>query len=427
MRWTFPDGPFRLTRARVPVAVLDAPTPANAEGFAEIDLWLDGPRLSLTGPAEGPTVDLAGAIVLPAFVDCHTHLDKGHIWPRKPNPDGTFMAALSAVGEDREANWSAEDVAARMSFALHSAYAHGTAAIRTHLDSMGKQVAISWGVFREMRAEWAGRITLQAAALTPVDMVGTPDFEAVAEETARSGGILGTVTYPVPDIDAKLDLFFATAERLGLHADFHVDETADPDSRTLDAIARAVLRTGYRGSVLCGHCCSLANQPDEVALATLDRVAQAGLNVVSLPMCNMYLQDRHAHRTPRWRGITLVHEMAARGTRVSFASDNTRDPFYAYGDLDMLEVLREATRIAHLDHPFGAWPAAFARTPAVALGIEGGVIGEGAPADLVIFPARRWTELLSRPHTDRQVIRAGRPIDARPLDYAVLDPLMEPK
>jgi cytosine deaminase len=188
-----------------------------------------------------------------------------------------------------------------------------------------------------------------------------------------------------------------------------------------------VLRTGYQGGVLCGHCCSLANQPDEVALATLDRVAQAGLNVVSLPMCNLYLQDRHAARTPRWRGITLVHEMAARGTRVSFASDNTRDPFYAYGDLDMLEVVREATRIAHLDHPFGAWPAAFSRTPAAVLGVAGGVIGQGAPADLVIVPARRWTELLSRPHADRQVIRAGRPISARPLDYAVLDPLMEPK
>jgi hypothetical protein len=42
--------------------------------------------------------------------------------------------------------------------------------------------------------------------------------------------------------------------------------------------------------------------------------------------------------------------MRARGIRVSFASDNTRDPFYAYGDMDMLEVMREATRIGHLDH-----------------------------------------------------------------------------
>jgi cytosine deaminase len=38
------------------------------------------------------------------------------------------------------------------------------------------------------------------------------------------------------------------------------------------------------------------------------------------------------------------------------ASDNTRDPFYAYGDLDMLEVYRNGTRIVHFDHPVADWP-----------------------------------------------------------------------
>ncbi|MFX4381294.1 amidohydrolase family protein, partial [Acinetobacter baumannii] len=90
----------------------------------------------------------------------------------------------------------------------------------------------------------------------------------------------------------------------------------------------------------------------------------AGLAVVSLPMCNMYLQDRTAGRTPRWRGITLLHEMKARGISVSVSSDNTRDPFYAYGDLDGLEVFREAVRIAHLDHPFDDWPRIVTSTPA---------------------------------------------------------------
>jgi cytosine/creatinine deaminase len=53
---------------------------------------------------------MAGAMVFPCFVDMHTHLDKGHIWGRAPNPDGTFMGALTTVGADREANWSAGDV-----------------------------------------------------------------------------------------------------------------------------------------------------------------------------------------------------------------------------------------------------------------------------------------------------------------------------
>jgi cytosine deaminase len=230
----------------------------------------------------------------------------------------------------------------------------------------------------------------------------------------------------LPDVAERLDLFFRTAQEHGLAVDFHADETLDPESRTLRAIAEAALRAGFEGRALCGHCCALANQPQAEADRTMDLAARAGLDIVSLPMCNMYLQDRQAGRTPRWRGVTLVHEMAARGMRVCFASDNTRDPFYAYGDLDMLEVMREATRTSHLDHPFGDWPAAFAKSPAQAMGIEGGVIRDGAAADLVIFPARRWGELLSRPHPDRLVLRDGRALDARPPDYSELDPLFIP-
>ena len=66
-------------------------------------------------------------------------------------------------------------------------------------------------------------------------------------------------------------------------------------------------------------------------------------------------------RTPRWRGVTLLHEMKARGIPVAVASDNTRDPFYAYGDLDMLEVFREAMRILHLDHPVAGLAAVASR------------------------------------------------------------------
>ncbi len=425
MRWTIPEQPFRLTGAKVPAALADAPGAPDAQGFLALDLWVAEGRLALAGPAEAPAVALAGAIALPAFVDCHTHLDKGHIWPRRPNPDGSFLGALTNVAADREAHWSAEDVRRRMDFSLRCAWAHGTGAIRTHLDSIGPQAAISWGVFRETREDWRGRIALQAACLVGIEEVGPGHYEWLAGEVARSGGVLGAVAYPVPDLDERLDLVFRLAEKHGLAVDFHADETQDPDSRCLRAIAEAKLRAGFEGPVLVGHCCSLARQPEGEARATIARVAEAGLDVVSLPMCNLYLQDRAGGRTPRARGITLVHELAAAGVRVAFASDNTRDPFYAYGDMDMLEVLREAVRIGHLDHPFGDWPAAIGRRAAAMTGLPGGIIADGAPADLTLFPARGWTELLSRPHSDRQVLRGGRPSAARPPDFAELDDLME--
>lgn len=415
-----PEAPrLRLENVTVPACLLGRPGDLVREA-----LTLEGGRI-----AEGPapvTLDMKGAMVFPAFVDMHTHLDKGHIWPRSPNPDGSFAGALATVEADRSARWTAGDVRARMDFALRCAYAHGTRAIRTHLDSRPPQDAISFGVFRELREDWRGRIELQAVCLETIDQVD-PDgpFRVTADIVAAAGGVLGAVTFPVPDLRERLHAFFRLAAERGLAADFHADETGDPSVATLRVIAETVLETGFDAPVVVGHCCSLAVQPEAEALATLDLVAKAGLHIVSLPMCNLYLQDRGGGgRTPRWRGVTLVHEMAERGIPVSFASDNTRDPFYAYGDLDMLEVMREATRIAHLDHSRSDWALSFLHRPAAACGFAAPSLAPGAPADLVICRARSWTELFARPQADRIVLRAGRPIDRRLPDYAELDPLM---
>ena len=224
-----------------------------------------------------------------------------------------------------------------------------------------------------------------------------------------------------------------TGKRAWRGQQFHLSKTGhDPASQTSPSAASATAVA--KGGVSCrraeprrGHCCSLALQPAAEANETLARVADAGIAVVSLPMCNMYLQDRHAGRTPRWRGVTLLHEMRDRGIPVAVASDNTRDPFYAYGDLDMLEVFREAVRTLHFDHPFGDWPSTVASSPAAILGRpDRGVIAAGTPADLVLFRARTFTELLSRPQADRTVLRSGTAIDRTLPDYRELDALMRP-
>ncbi len=415
---TLPDGPITLTNVTIPGCCL-----GRAEPLVRTDLSIAGGQIA---DAPQTPVDMAGAMVLPAFVDMHTHLDKGHIWPRSPNPDGTFMGALETVRADHAA-WTPEDLRPRMEFSLTCAYAHGTRAIRTHLDSMNGQFKRSWPLFAELRGDWAGRIDLQAVCLISCEGFSRDgEFLQIADAVAEYGGVLGMVTYPVPDLRDRLLGFFEMAADRGLAADFHTDETMDASVETLRLIAETVIETGFDAPVTVGHCCSLSAQGEARALDTLDLVARAGLSVVSLPMCNLYLQDRQAGRTPRGRGITLVHEMKARGIPVSFASDNTRDPFYAYGDMDMLEVMRQATRIGHLDHSDADWPLAFAATPAAACGFAAPALSPGAPADLVIFNAREWTELFARPQSDRIVLRAGRAIDTTLPDYADLDHLMEP-
>ena len=433
---TVPGGnAYRLRNATVPAVLLTELPPGgqvSPDGLVRVDLAIHDGRIAAVVAAGAlgisGDIDLQDGQAWPCPIDVHTHLDKGHTWERAPNPDGTFDGAIRTVTADRAAHWSAEDVGRRMDFGLRCSFTHGTRAVRTHLDSMGPQAAITWPVFEKLRTEWAGRVELQAVSLVPLHVFGTPEGEALADRVAAAGGILGAVGYMSPAIDALLDRMLDLASERGLDVDLHGDESGDVGARALPHLARAVLRRRFRGRVVCGHCCSLAVQPPAVVAETLDLVAEAGITIISLPMCNLYLQDRVPGRTPRWRGVTLLHELAARGVRVAVASDNCRDAFHGFGDHDMLEVFREATRICHLDRPYGEWPRVVTTTPADLMGLGGaGRIGPGLPADLVLFEGRTWSELLSRPQANRVVLRRGAAIERALPDYRELDDLLQEK
>ncbi len=429
---------FWLRDARAPTCLLDTPPgPVDREGLVRLDLRVEDGRIAAlaplgTAPADAPSLE--GGQLWPGFVDAHTHLDKGQIWQRAPNPDGDFAGAVSSVTADAGAHWGEAEMEARADFALRAAHAHGTTAIRTHLDSDLPLARMSWPLFTRLREAWAGRITLQLSSIAPLERFQGAEGEAIADIVAASGGVLGMVTRlsgdfaaPLPaEFQPMLDHFLALAEARGLDLDLHVDESGETGARALREIAATALRRRFKGRIQVAHCCALTLQPEAHQRETIALMAEAGMRIVVLPMCNMYLQDRVPARTPRWRGVTLVQEMRAGGIPVSLASDNTRDGFHAYGDLDMLEVYREATRILHLDHPFADWPRAVTAEPAAAMGVGAGLLRVGAPADLVLFSARHMTELLSRPQSDRLVLRRGRVSDAALPDWRELDAWVTP-
>jgi len=429
---------YWLANTRVPACLLGdgatVPMPIDSEGVVGADLLIDDGKLARIEPPGGERndgiarVDIGGRQVWPTLIDIHTHLDKGHTVERSPNVDGTFLNARLAAAADRP-HWTAPDLRRRMDFGLRCAYAHGVSALRTHIDTYHDTAERSWQVLREMRDEWSGRIDLQAVALCPIDLLDDEFGDRVAAIVAKSGGLLGGVTRasignhgaPLGNIDALLDRVFSLAARHELNVDLHVDETHDPAAATLPFVARAAMRHGYEGRVVCGHCCSLAMQSESEVDRTLDLLAEAAIAVVTLPTVNMYLQDRKESRTPRWRGVTVVHEMVRRGIRVAAAGDNCRDSFHAYGDHDALDTFRQAVRILHLDHPMRSAPALVGTTAASIGNFSGhGRLVVGAPARFIVFNARTINEIISRPHSDRVIINRGERVRATLPDYCEL-------
>jgi cytosine/creatinine deaminase len=434
IRSTWPEGAFVLGDVTVASSLLlDRALTAPGADTARVDIGVSNGMIDFVATAGAgrfagrPIVALDGDMVWPCYVEAHTHLDSSQIWSRTPNPDGSFAGAAGAMIADRTTHWTGADMRRRMDFSLRCAFAHGTGLMRTHLASQNDQIDQRWAIFRELREEWKGRIDLQAVPLISTEALRDPDLlESVAGLVSRSGGVLGAFAPMTPAIEAVLHDVFAAAERHGLGLDFHADETADTGSQVLAAISRVAIARRFLAPILVGHCCSLAMSDADTIDRTLDLAAQAGVSVVSLPACNLYLQDRRAGRTPRWRGLTLVHEMAARGIGVAFGGDNCRDPFHAYGDFDMHQVFGDAVRIAQLDHPIGDWPASVSSRSAQILGRPDWGIGAGRPADLILFRTRSLNELLSRPQSDRRLMRGGVVIDAPLPDYRELDPTGSP-
>jgi cytosine deaminase len=386
--------------------------PPRLRGFAAgdaqvFDVTLAGDRVESIAPSASQSQ--ARGTLLSALVEAHAHIDKNYTVQEVGAAQGNLFAAIDRMAKHR-AGWSGQTLRPRMERALHEAWQSGARALRTHIDWVEGEPPAALAVFEALREEWRGRIELQFVSLTPLDLFADlAAGERIARQVKRAGGVLGAFVYRNEGLVHKLGRVFDLAQDQGLGLDFHVDEGLDADASGLRSIAQLMRARDFRRSVVCGHCCSLAMQDDAVANETLALCAGAGIHIVALPTTNLYLQGAW-DRTPVPRGITRIHEAAARGLRASLATDNVQDAFYPYGSYDLLETFGLGVQMAHLA-PAEEWLDAITVSPAKALGLAwDGRIAPGCPADLVLLAATGEHELVGPRGRRRTVIRGGQKI-----------------
>jgi cytosine deaminase len=392
-----PNNPTQLDNARLPRWLLPSDWPAREGAPALAHLALHDGRVQDVWPMGATTRhagawNLDGALVLPGFVDAHTHLDKAFTLPRMKNVRPGLLGAIDAMLDDR-ARWSADDVAQRASRALQWAWEYGTTHLRTHVDWWEPDtVPLAWPVIAELSQQWAGRLRLQQVSLVKLTLFeDLAQARKLARRVAAAGpqALLGGFVHSTNWSEPALRNLLVAAQELGLDVDLHVDEALHPEAIGLASTARLLAEIGFEGRVVCGHACALAAQPRERALATLDAVARAPITLVSLPATNLLLQDAVTGHTPRRRGITLVKEARDRGIPLLFASDNVQDPFCRLGSFDLAEAMGTAALAAQLDEPFDSWSASVCRSDRLQRGAAAARAPTlaGAAADLVLFTA----------------------------------------
>ena len=365
-----------------------------------IDVALDGGRITAVGaklPQRGlEEWDLAGRVVLPGLVDPHVHLDK--TYAPFDNESGTLEEAIK-VWREHKGRFSHADYKARALKAVRRAVANGVTAMRTHVDVDADCLHAGFtalGALLELKEEVQDFLDLQIVALGNAG-VSRDETEALRGALELGADLVGGAPALTDDPAGCLRETFDLAEAFDKGIDLHIDETENPETLTLETLAETTLERGFQGRVTAGHCCSLEFVANEVAARVIDKVAEAGLNVITLPSCNLVLLGRARHPAPR--GVTRVRDLLSAGVNVAAASDNVHDPFNPLGHYDPLFTANLTAHAAHLTGTaeLNTCVELVTTRAARVMGLGGYGLTEGARADLVVLDTTRRGDVTSLP------------------------------
>lgn len=346
-----------------------------------------------------------GNLLLPAFIDCHTHLDKACMEAQR-EAEG-LMDAVRLTAEYQKSLPKQDifnDILRRGSTVLEMELRNGTGLVRSHVS-----VDEIWGMDAfyascALRKKFAGRVDLQ---------LSVPFCRSYADawnEAACAGEIDYIAGYPsvTPDPKAAVDELFLLAERYGLPLDLHVDESDQGDISCFNHILHKTLETGWTGRVNCSHVTALSAADQREAEEAIALCEKAKVSIIALPSCNMYLMGRSDRGLVR-RGVTRIDELQHAGVNAAIASDNIRDPFRPFGNGDMLEealftcqVLSRGTLEGMRDAIDMVTKNAATASGKVRYGVQ-----PNAPADLVLVAAKSVKQAILEQPERLMVVKNG--------------------
>jgi cytosine deaminase len=359
----------------------------------------------------GERIDLAGGLLLPAFVDGHIHLDKTH-WgaPRLPHVEGRSVRERIAA-ERTQRHRVALKIEARASALIRTLIANGTTRVRSHVDidnDVGLANLEAVLRVREAYREW---IDIQLVAFPQSGVTtekGAPDL--LASALMAGADLIGGLDPAGFDNDVKgqLDIVFGLAEALGKGIDIHLHDGGETGASELRDIARRTIAAGLQGRVAVSHAFALGSIGADLFAKTADALARAGVAIMT--------------SCPPSAPVPPPRALRERGVTVFAGSDNIRDCWSPYGNGDMLD---RAAIIAERHGMFtdGELEEAFALTTSEADKALGGhrwAVRAGEVADLVVVPAASIADAVVDRPPRSLVLRAGRVAAERGVASAAL-------
>src|SRR6266849_6596316 len=362
------------------------------------DIGIKDGLISEPEPEARQTIDLGGALVTPALVEPHIHLDAVlTVGEPRHNQTGSLFEGI-AIWAERVRSLTVEDVKQRVRTVLRWQLANGVQFVRSHVElreEVGDQMYIQLVAFPQQGifSFEGGEDLMRKAVDLGVDVVGAiPHFELTRE-------------YGVDSVKFA----FALASNKGLRVDIHCDETDDDHSRFIETMAAETIRLGMGGRMTASHTTAMHSYNNAYAYRLINNLKRAQMHMVTNPLDNSTLQGRF-DSYPIRRGHTRVKELLTAGVNVCVGHDSVMDPWYPLGYGDPLQA---AFVLAHYGQMSGhnelrTLIDMITYNPASALGLEKYGLLPGCRADLCAFAAPSEMDAIRLIAPRKLVMRGGK-------------------
>jgi cytosine deaminase len=326
------------------------------------------------------------------------------------NASGTLLEGIALWGEIKP-RLTREALTKRALRYCDWAVGHGLLAIRSHVDICDDRL-LAVDALLEVKKTVKPYLDLQLVAFPQDGYLRSPNARNNMNRALDKGvEVVGGIPHferTMADGPAAIRALCEIAAERGLMVDMHCDESDDPMSRHVEALAAETRRLGLNGRVTGSHLTSMHSMDNYYVSKLIPLMAEAELRVVANPLINIVLQGRH-DTYPKRRGMTRVPELMAAGLTVAFGQDCVMDPWYPLGAADMLDAASMGLHVAMMtgSAAMRACFMAVTENPARILGLEGYGIEPGCFADLVILQAADPVEAVRLRATRLHVIRRG--------------------
>lgn len=299
-------------------------------------------------------IDLKEKLTCEPFVESHIHLDYVYTasLPGKTTESGTLFEAIDNWNTFKDKLTIAE-IKERAKKAIACQIQHGVQYIRTHVDVCDTELTALKAIL-ELREELEDIVCIQITAFPQEGYYAFPNGEELVEEALKMGA---DVVGGIPHFEftreqgiASVEKGFALAEKYDRLLDFHCDETDDEQSRFVEAIAAQAYFTGLGSKATASHTCALGSYNNAYAFKMMSKFRQSGINFISCPTENTYLQGRY-DSYPKRRGLTRIDELVKNEINVSLGQDSISDPWYPLGSGNMLHQVDFALHLSHMMRP----------------------------------------------------------------------------